>query len=142
MIDLPLAFIQAGEVHSRSRSGRISVLVKVRRQQSRIVAVPAQILGLLRISVVYDRVIEIHHLHGDSVLCAVNRLDRCEVVVRIDRSYHRKVEILRLIDRAGHDMPVFRLESRECIAVVVPCGDRRRVPAVTSSVHVQSDRIS
>ena len=81
---------------------------------------------------------EIDHLHGDSVLFTVDRRCGRQVVVRIDRCDHGKIEVLRLIQRAGHHTSVLGLEAHIGVILVVPRHDLGHTLAVASAIHVQT----
>ena len=142
MIDLLHTFVKAAKIQFCTYDSRISVFVEIRSDQSRIIAVYSQVLCLFRISISHDRIVEIHHLHGDSVLSTVNGVDFCQIVMGIHRGNYGKIEILRLVDRASHDMSVLRLESRKGIASVIPSDDLRGVLTVAPAVHVNTNGIS
>ena len=60
------------------------------------------------------------------------------MVVRIDRCDHGKIEVLRLIQRAGHHTSVLGLEAHIGVILVVPRHDLCQTLAVASAVHIQT----
>ena len=125
---------------------RIPALRQVAGEQARdplfgnIAVVPHDVgLGSLAPVAAVAFAVEVDHPHGDAIGVVVHRLDRGEGV--LDRRLHdREVEVLRLVQPAGHQLSVHDLQAGVFVVRVVPGEDRRVVIAVSSPVQVEADR--
>ena len=75
------------------RGMRISIVVQIRGKESRVIIITAKESTLYRIPFLHKRIIEINHLHGDTIPVTVYGPDRCQ---RLRLLYDGKIEVIRL----------------------------------------------
>ena len=127
----------------RGRRPRISVH-KVRCKKSPFRIRAAARMGseepvLHGVSLVFQRIIEVYHPHGDPVLRIVHCTHSSKLIRFVHRVHNGKIEIIRLRKRAGDNAAVLRFQADIFIMGVIPRYDGGIVLPVAPSVQVDAD---
>ena len=94
------------------------------------------------ISAIHDLIFEIDHLHGDPVIIVVNGRYRAQLIIFVDRIDNGKIEVLRLRQRAGSDLPVLCLQADILVIDVIPGDDRGVILSIAAAVQIDADGIA